>query len=165
MSTTKRYVPYGTYVSYNTPDSPRTLPPTTELGTDAFRKGLAEHLDTVQHRGHRIVVTYRDRRRAALVSVPALTKLEAAERAESGYSNTARGTGKGEFLTRDELALDLEALSNQLGGTTVQLSAGEAAAVAALLRDAAGSRQPADALSLLCWQWADRITTRRQSEG
>lgn len=138
-------------------DGPRPIDEV--IGTNQFRDGAARFLDRVRTGGEVLLVRNEKRRidTAVLVPPPTWEALGLMKRDLNRYSSRPNGTGG--YFTREQLATQLLTEANELGGETVQLSAGEARCVAGLLAELAAHRGD-EALGQLAGEWADRLGKR-----
>lgn len=138
-------------------DGPRPIDDV--IGTNQFRYATAQFLDRVRNRGHVLLIRNEKRGIDMAVMVPPMLwhSLGLMKRDLNRYSSRPNGTGG--YFTREELAVQLLAEANELGGETVQLSAGEAGCVAGLLAELAAHRGD-EALGQLAGEWADRLGKR-----
>lgn len=138
-------------------DGPRPID--AEIGTNEFRYAAAQFFDRVRTQGHVLLVRNQKRNVdvAVLVSPALWSSLGLMKRDLIRYSS--RPDGAGGYFTREQLAVQLAAEAEQLGGEAVQLSAGEAGCVAGLLEELAAHRGD-EALGELAREWADRLGKR-----
>jgi hypothetical protein len=132
-------------------------------GTNAFRDDQASILDEVVDNGDVVLIEKRGTKRsgprpmAVVISPDLWNLLGLLQRDLDGAS--AYPDGAGGFLSHDQLAAHLRTESEQLGGETYQLTAGEMRLMRAMLTELA-SVHPDDALGPLAREWADRLGTR-----
>lgn len=143
---------YVMYVTYMNNDDDRAV------SMISFRAHLREYLDAAEHNGKHVTITRRGRAAAVLVPPQVWRKYRAAELADDGLCAVHNGDN-GQRLSRDEFAERLRYLADQLGGQTVQLSAGEADLIAGLL-DEYALQLNNEPLGVLAHEWADRLATR-----
>lgn len=141
-------------------DGPRPID--EKVGSEEFRNNQATYLARASN-GLVFLVTKRGPKgigpeKLAVVISPTLWDgLGRMKRDLNGLST--RPTGDGGYLTRDQLARHLQIESEQIGGETYQLTAGEMRAIHGLIGELAG-RYPDEALGQLAAEWADRLGTR-----
>lgn len=142
-------------------NQPQPLDDTVDevISSERFRKGLADFLDSVKHGGRKLLV--RNERRnidmAVVLSPTEWDRLGRSAREDEGLSTHRSPVGG--FLSRDQLARDLQAQSERLGGETFQLTAGEMQAIRGLLAEL-GGRYTDEPLGQLAEEWSNRLGKR-----
>lgn len=142
-------------------DGPRAID--EEIGTDAFRKEHATYLARA-NQGQVVLITKKIPKGlggtedlAVLISPTLWDNLGRQQRARTGLSTVP--DGEGGYLTRDQLARQLQAESERIGEDTYQVTAGEMRAIRGLLAELAGGYAD-EPLGQLAAEWSVRLGTR-----
>jgi len=137
-------------------DGPRPIDEV--VGTIKFRNNITPYLDKVT--AGQVLVIRNEKRKIDLAVVVSPTLWDNLGRMQRGLTEqSTHPNGNGGYLTRTELATQLDGAAHLIGGETYQLTAGETAAVRGLLAELAGQHAD-EPLGQLAGEWAARLGKR-----
>lgn len=132
------------------------------VGSKEFRAGLRTYLDAVQFGDHQIEIIRIGKRAAVVVNPRRADQWRAAERSDGGlcaFHLAEPGMPSCGYLTRDQLADELDRRAVQLGGPTVELTKGEMRLIIGVLAEVA-ARYPAERFGHMAAEWLARFERR-----
>lgn len=137
-------------------DGPRPIDEV--LGTIEFRNNITRYLDKVT--AGEVLAIRNEKRKIDLAVVVSPTLWDNLGRTERGLTGlSTHPDGNDVYLTRTELATQLNDAAHRIGGETYQLTAGETATVRGLLAELAGQHAD-EPLGQLAGEWAARLGKR-----